>query len=208
MEALSRIQRELKVPKGQKNSFGNYSYRSCSDILKAIKPLLQDGESILLTDEITDIGGRIYVKSTAYFKIGANNQCVSVDGYAREPLSKKGMDESQITGAASSYARKYALCGLFAIDDTKDADTDEYQKKQDNAPKEKPKEKKEPEETPAQKAYKWAESQRYVIRNIKTLEQLESWHQKNENALIKLKASHPVIYTGLMNFYAKAKGAL
>lgn len=120
MEQLNRIQKELKAPKNQRNTFGNYNYRSAEDILEAVKPLL--GESILtLSDDIVSEGGRVYVRATATLRDGVGNQ-VSVTAFAREPESKKGMDESQITGAASSYARKYALNGLFAIDDTKDAD--------------------------------------------------------------------------------------
>jgi len=132
---LAYIQRELKTPKGQINSFGNYKYRSCEDILEAVKPLLH-GSILVLNDEIVQIGDRYYIKATATLK-EPDTYCVkeskenaeiingakfSVSAFAREPLNKKGMDESQITGAASSYARKYALNGLFCIDDTKDAD--------------------------------------------------------------------------------------
>jgi len=120
MKILNKIQKELKVPKNQKNTFGGYSYRSCEDILEAVKPLL--GEATLsLTDEMRELGGRVYVQATATLSDGENS--VTVSAYAREAESKKGMDESQITGAASSYARKYALNGLFLIDDTRDADT-------------------------------------------------------------------------------------
>jgi hypothetical protein len=117
---LAAIQQELKAPKGQTNSFGKYKYRSCEDILEAVKPLLQ-GASLVLSDQIEAIGGRIYVRAEAVLSFGGHS--VSAMAYAREPEVKKGMDESQITGAASSYARKYALNGLFCIDDTKDADT-------------------------------------------------------------------------------------
>lgn len=120
MEILNKIQKELKAPKGQRNSFGNYNYRSCEDILEAVKPLL--GTAILtLPDEIVMIGDRFYVKSTAI--LTDKGVSVSCTAFARESLEKKGMDTAQITGAASSYARKYALNGLFCIDDTKDADT-------------------------------------------------------------------------------------
>ncbi len=120
MEILNKIQKELKAPKGQKNNFGNYKYRSCEDILEAVKPLL--GTAVLIiTDEIVLIGDRHYVKATAVLTDG-DKQATST-AYAREPLDKKGMDLSQITGATSSYARKYALNGLFCIDDTKDADS-------------------------------------------------------------------------------------
>ena len=123
MKELIRIQNELKAPKGQYNSFGKYSYRSCEDILEAVKPLLSSYDCILtLSDEITLVGERYYVKATAILLNGAGDK-VEVTAYAREEADKKGMDGSQITGAASSYARKYALNGLFCIDDTKDSDT-------------------------------------------------------------------------------------
>jgi hypothetical protein len=119
MEILNKIQKELKAPKNQKNNFGNYNYRSCEDILEAVKPFL--GTTILtLTDEIVLVGDRYYVK--AIVTITDKDKSISVSAYARESLDKKGMDTAQITGAASSYARKYALNGLFCIDDTKDAD--------------------------------------------------------------------------------------
>ncbi len=119
MKLLSKIQKELKAPKGQMNTFGKYKYRSCEDILEAVKPLL--GEAVLtISDEIILIGERHYVKATA--TLTQDTASISVSAFAREALVKKGMDESQITGAASSYARKYALNGLFCIDDTKDAD--------------------------------------------------------------------------------------
>lgn len=121
LEILNKIQCELKAPKTQMNKFGGYAYRSCEDILEAVKPLLQKYEAALtIGDEIIAVADRIYVKATATLK-GKDGE-VSVSAYAREPASKKGSDESQITGAASSYARKYALNGLFAIDDAKDAD--------------------------------------------------------------------------------------
>ena len=125
MEALKKIQAELKAPKGQYNSFGKYHYRSAESILEAVKPLLAKyGAELTLSDDIIEVGGRIYVKATARITDGTEN--VVTNAFAREPEDKKGMDSSQITGTASSYARKYALNGLFLIDDTKDADTDEY----------------------------------------------------------------------------------
>lgn len=117
---LLEIQQKLKAPKNQKNTFGGYKYRSCEDILEAVKPLLKEA-TLTITDKIVCIGNRFYVKATATFK--SKEEEVSVDSYAREAETKKGMDDSQITGAASSYARKYALNGLFLIDDTKDADS-------------------------------------------------------------------------------------
>ena len=121
-QIICDIQHNLKAPKGQYNSFGQYKYRSCEDILEGVKPLLKEYNLLLLiNDEIVLIGERYYVKATA--KITDGRESVSATAYAREPLEKKGADASQITGATSSYARKYALNGLLAIDDSKDADT-------------------------------------------------------------------------------------
>ena len=121
--SLQKIQSALKVPKGQYNDFGKFKYRSCEDILEALKPLLTEQEyALIITDEVVEIGGRVYVKAKAFLTSKDNKPVGEAIGYAREPLAKKGMDESMITGSASSYARKYALNGLFAIDDTKDAD--------------------------------------------------------------------------------------
>lgn len=118
-DALARIQRCLKAPKNQFNKFANFKYRSCEDILEAVKPLL--GKFYLtLSDDVCMIGDRYYIKATAMLSDGVNSICGI--SYARESLSKKGMDDSQVTGSTSSYARKYALNGLFAIDDTKDTD--------------------------------------------------------------------------------------
>ena len=124
---LSEIQQALKVPKNNRNNFGNYNYRSAEDIVEAVKKIINpQGLALVITDDIVEVGGRIYVKATA--TIRAFNETtgkvdeVSATGWAREEETKKGMDVSQITGSASSYARKYALNGLLAIDDTKDAD--------------------------------------------------------------------------------------
>ena len=124
-QKLQGIQTELKAPKGQTNKFGGYRYRSCEDILTALKPLLaQYTCTLAISDDIVEVGGRVYVKATATL---ASTSCeddytINVSGFAREAETKKGMDDAQITGSASSYARKYALNGLFAIDDTKDPD--------------------------------------------------------------------------------------
>jgi hypothetical protein len=128
MQALKKIQQELKAPKGQYNSYGKYAYRSAEDILEAVKPLLAKYDAeLILSDDITEVGGRIYVKATARFiehdAETNTNDLATVTAFAREPAERKGMDESQITGTASSYARKYALNGLFLIDDNKDADS-------------------------------------------------------------------------------------
>ena len=122
---LQSIQQKLVAPKGQYNSFGKYSYRSGEDILEALKPILQEHDAVLiLQDGIVQIGDRYYVEATA--TLYAVGETIGTTAYAREDDSKKGMDGSQVTGAASSYARKYALNGLFMIDDNKDPDTDEY----------------------------------------------------------------------------------
>lgn len=122
---LQEIQQKLSVPKSQRNTFGNYNYRNCEDILEAVKPLL--GESLLtISDEIHPVGNRYYVKASALFFDGTIT--TEVTAYARESEDKKGMDVAQITGAASSYARKYALSGLFLIDDGKDADSEDNTK--------------------------------------------------------------------------------
>lgn len=125
---LMQVQSKLKAPKGQTNSFGNYKYRSCEDILEAVKPLLAEVKAVLtLSDEVVEIGGRYYIKATATFTDAeTDNSSISNTAFAREAEDKKGMDVSQVSGTASSYARKYCLNGLFCIDDTKDADTDEY----------------------------------------------------------------------------------
>ena len=120
MNILNKIQKELKAPKNQYNAFGKYKYRSCEDILEAIKPLLEDA-TLTINDEMVVIGERYYIKATV--TLTEADKSISATAYAREPEEKKGMDSAQITGATSSYARKYDLNGLFLIDDTKDADT-------------------------------------------------------------------------------------
>jgi hypothetical protein len=149
--ALQAVQRELKAPKGQYNSFGKYKYRSCEDIVEAVKPLLNEHGLILtMSDDVVEFGNyahkkttgndvveisgsRIYIKATATVIDVVTGDKIEVTAMAREPEEKKGMDCSQITGTASSYARKYALNGLFAIDDTKDADTDQYRNQTNGA---------------------------------------------------------------------------
>lgn len=140
-EKLLNIQTELKAPKGQRNNFGKYNYRSCEDILEAVKPLLKKEKcTLIINDEIERIEARYYIKARYYVKATVNlidietGEKISTNAYAREEESKKGMDGSQVTGASSSYARKYALNGLFAIDDTKDSDaTNQHDKKQASA---------------------------------------------------------------------------
>ena len=143
MKQLIEIQKELKAPKGQYNSFGKYKYRSAEDILEAVKPLLhKHGCQLTLSDEIVLIGDRYYIKATATITNGEEE--VTTSAYAREDLDKKGMDQAQVTGSVSSYARKYCLNGLLLIDDSKDPDTDEFanQQKAKTKPAEKTAEKK------------------------------------------------------------------
>lgn len=182
-EKLMNIQSELKAPKGQRNSFGNYNYRSCEDILEAVKPLLAKHQAALtISDSIELIGTRFYVKATAKLVDVVDGTMIENTAYARESESKKGMDDSQLTGATSSYARKYCLNGLFAIDDTKDADTNEYheqQKKQEAKPA-KPIEK--PAQTSVNQYVKIENNETYVLTrqgykkpselNLSTLQQM------------------------------------
>lgn len=134
MKELQQIQTELKAPKGQYNSFGKYAYRSCEDICEAVKPLLaKHGCTLTISDDIVLIGEFTYVKATATIKNSSGDVEVTT-AFARHSIDKKGMDDSQLTGATSSYARKYALNGLFCIDDTKDADATNDHGKGDQQP--------------------------------------------------------------------------
>ena len=128
---LKGIQSSLKAPKGQTNKFGGYAYRSAEDILTAVTPLLDEWNcTLVITDDVVEVGGRVYVKAAAVLADTEGEYTIQANGFAREAETRKGMDDSQITGSASSYARKYALNGLFAIDDTKDADaTNDHGKK-------------------------------------------------------------------------------
>lgn len=125
-QTLSAIQRELNAPKNLKNNFGGFTYRNVESIYEALKPMLDKYEvSVFLTDSVELIGDRFYIKATASI-INNAGDCIAVSAYAREAVSKKGMDEAQITGSASSYARKYALGGLFLLDDNKDIDSQDH----------------------------------------------------------------------------------
>lgn len=186
MLELMEIQKTLKAPKGQKNNFGNYKYRSCEDILEALKGPLSDNNCLLtISDNIEMIGHRYYVKSTATL-INAKGKEISVTASAREAENKKGMDESQITGASSSYARKYALNGLFAIDDTADADTMDNK----NEGKKKPPVKKEnwlvegSEEW--NKCVAWIESTPTITNHIAEIKKKYSLTSVNENKLVAI----------------------
>lgn len=143
-QKLLNIQTELKAPKSQYNSYGKYNYRNCEDILEAVKPLLKkENCTLFLTDEVETIENRFYIRVTVHFVDIDDGTTINVTAFAREEESKKGMDGSQVTGASSSYARKYALNGLFCIDDTKDSDaTNKEEDKPDEAKKEEKKEKK------------------------------------------------------------------
>lgn len=144
MEELVKIVAELKAPKNRKNTFGNYNYRSCEDILEAVKPLLAKHNcTLLLSDDVVAIGGANYIKATAML-FNSSGKMAQATACAREETNKKGMDSPQMTGTASSYARKYALNGLFCIDDTKDADTNEY--RQENEKREQKTATKQPQE--------------------------------------------------------------
>lgn len=143
MKELVEIQSKLKAPKGQMNNFGKYKYRSAEDILESVKPLLKENKcQLTITDDIVMVGDRIYVKATAMI-VNDKGDSVQTTAFAREEDVKKGMDASQVTGATSSYARKYALNGLFCIDDTKDTDTEEYQNQKNKSEKRTKKEKSE-----------------------------------------------------------------
>ena len=139
LEKLFKIQQELKVPKNQRNTFGNYNFRNCEDIMEASKPICEKHNSLLTCgDKVNQIGERYYVEATATLYDLDSGESISVTASAREEDTKKGMDASQITGASSSYARKYALNGLLQLDDNKDADTNEYQKQQKSQTTSKP----------------------------------------------------------------------
>jgi hypothetical protein len=182
MQELIKIQSELKAPKGQFNGFGKYKYRSLEDIMEAVKPLLADnGCYVTVSDDVQVVADRIYVKATATIT-NAKGVTVSTTAFAREPLDKKGMDASQITGMASSYARKYAMNGLFAIDDTKDADHEtnhnDYQKP---APK---------KQAPQKPAMPLDQAQAILETATNAQELMQAWKQigaDNQKQLTKLK---------------------
>lgn len=177
MNVLYDIQQNLKAPKDKNNDFGKYKYRTCERILEAVKQILPDGVYLTLSDEMVEVGGRVYVKATATLVTPPESESMisntyEVHGWAREAVTKKGMDDAQITGAASSYARKYALSGLFAIDDTKDSDvTNETVK--DSKPKPTPK----PKEIPLTELFK---QQVDAINSLDTLR--TEWAKKRPKA--------------------------
>lgn len=190
VESMASIQSSLKAPKGQTNKFGGYKYRSCEDILEAVKPHLSSHGLILtITDEIVDVGGRVYVKATAVVH-NKEGQAVQTSGFAREEENKKGMDTSQITGSASSYARKYALNGLFCIDDTKDSDaTNDHGR------------------TASKPAPKKAAPSKSKGLSEQELEQLESYIRNSKNSLAAFQAvdeKHGSRMTTEQNDYLKS----
>lgn len=172
----------MKVPKGQYNSFGKYKYRSCEDIVEAVKLMLPDGCILIITDDIQMIGDRFYVKATA--SLMYKDLHVSATAFAREALDKKGMDAAQITGAASSYARKYALNGLFAIDDTKDDDTDEMRKQREDAENKDKAEK-------LKKAKDWTNDFLNQASSITTKEDLDKLKHDNYATLKRVQDAYP-----------------
>lgn len=176
-EKLLAVQNELKAPKDKFNDYGGFNYRSCEGILEAVKPLLQkQGLMLTIKDEVVNIGDRYYVRATVLLDDISSNGEIAVTALAREEEAKKGMDASQITGTASSYARKYALNGLFLIDDTKDADTDEFHRTtQENG--QKTNVATQPNQTPAKKI---ALTQKIVDEKLKfILEQTDTETVKN-----------------------------
>jgi hypothetical protein len=178
------MQKELKVPKEQYNSFAKYKYRSCEDIVEAVKKALPEGTTITLSDDVQIFGGHLYIKATA--RLSFDKEFIEATGWAREALDKKGMDAAQMTGTASSYARKYALNGLFAIDDTKDGDTDEYQKKTKPAVKE--------NITAVEKeasATKYVEEYLQKLMLIKSVESLEQLQKDNLEQLQRIQKGYP-----------------
>lgn len=190
-EKLKIIQTKLKAPKGQYNNFGRYNYRSLEDITEAVKPLLDEvGAVLTITDDIVLIGDRFYVKATAYL-VGTQKDdgLVSVVAFARESEDKKGMDSSQVTGAASSYARKYALNGLFAIDDTKDTDTEEYQSKE-------PKDEQKREKTNSAKIVQTQADEIRTLAEIKRIKVSDLEEKKNK----KIEEFTPAEYAKAMSW--------
>jgi hypothetical protein len=194
-EKLSNIQQELKAPKNQYNSFGKYKYRSCEDILEGVKPVCNKHRATLvIRDELELVGDRFYVKAIATLYDWDSDMKIENSAYAREELTKKGMDSSQITGATSSYARKYALNGLFNIDDTKDADTDAYAN-QTNYKNKKQQSQSKSQQTPAKKEEITRESMlEYLVEMYKE-------YKENVAMYIKplLKANNVKVVSDLNN---------
>lgn len=175
------IQKNLKAPKSQYNKFGGYNYRNCEDIQQGIKDIAPEGACVYVTDDIVQVANRIYVKATATLSFG--DKTIQNTAYAREPESQKGMNDSQVTGSASSYARKYALGGLFMVDDQKDADSQDN--KADAVPKKNQavKQNTAPELTPAQQ---WIKQSVLAIKGFQTKEEVTNWFKDNVSGLSAL----------------------
>ena len=208
-EKLTEVQNELKAPKSKYNSFGKYNYRSCEDILEAVKPILKAKKlAMTVKDDVFNIGGRFYIMATVTVFDCESEEKVSTTAYAREDADKKGMDGSQITGSSSSYARKYALNGMFAIDDTKDADgwnthgKDKTAEKKDEAKpyEEKPKNEYATEEQIAKLNKYYAKStdkyrkalEKYGVTNAVQLKKMEAQSIINRVEAEMLKAGIPI----------------
>lgn len=194
---LALVQAELKAPKGQFNSFGKYNYRSCEDIVEAVKPINKTHDILLiLSDTVNEVGGRVYIEATAKVICLSDGSSVSVTASAREAATKKGMDDSQITGAASSYARKYALNGLYAIDDTKDADTMKPEKKEDLDQKE---DIKWEAESSGRSGVTEIDIMSMAIGNLKTKDSAHKWKKDNQSAIDSLGADKGKVMTEYLN---------
>lgn len=167
-EKLIKAQVELEAPKEKENTFGNYKYRSAEDILEAVKPINEKHGLILtLTDEPLLVGERYYIKASATLTDG--EQTITVNGFAREALNRKGQDDSQITGTASSYARKYALNGLYLIDDSKDADTNEFKQEKDNRSKAQQNNQQQQQNNQQQQQNDFGKNKQEVVRRLKAV---------------------------------------
>jgi len=178
---LSQLQQDIKAPKNKKNTFGNYNYRSCEDVMHSFKEINKQYNFVLnVSDEIVNVGDRYYIKAIATLSDGENS--ITAIGYAREDENKKGMDLSQLTGACSSYARKYALNGLFCLDDTKDADTDEFQNKSQNKQNESVFDSQLPPQT---KQFQFEEPSEVLINEIKNLIQMLPVDDTEKKEIVK-----------------------
>lgn len=207
VQKLINIQKELKAPKNQRNNFGKYNYRSCEDILEAVKPLnAEQGLLLTIRDEIEYIDGRHYVKAVCEITDGENT--ITSCAYAREADNRKGMDEAQVTGSASSYARKYALNGLYLIDDTKDVDTEAHQKQVKRSQKQqKPKQNDQQNEFQENRKVTNDIMKKIAEETGKSIQEVGSYliHQANEKLGRKDKALTPA---NIKIVYQEAKNML
>jgi len=213
IQKLLSVQEKLKAPKSQNNNFGKYKYRSCEDILEAVKPLnVEAGLLLTISDEIELVDGRHYVKATCRVTDGTDE--IVVTASAREAGNKKGMDDAQVTGATSSYARKYALNGLYLIDDTKDADTDEYarQQKRGSQKQQKPKQNDQQNEFQENRKVTNDIMKKIAEETGKSIQEVGSYliHQANEKLGRKDKALTPanikIVYREARNMLGQHDG--